>query len=72
MSFVRSDPFANAERGTHEKVAEWRKEVDNINRWLDGHCTRLNNEIEEEDLVGLREHLKLTEVCYLYQQSSVL
>ena len=62
MSFVKSDPFAEAQERTHERVVEWREKVGGVNRWLNSHRSKLDDESDDEDLVGLREHLKLTEV----------
>ena len=62
MSFVKSDPFAEAQERTQERVVEWREKVGGVNTWLNSHRSKLDNESDDEDLVGLREHLKLTEV----------
>ncbi|XP_048577507.1 dystrophin isoform X2 [Nematostella vectensis] len=53
-----SDPFADAENESRNKLATWRDNADEVRLWLKGQEFKIKPESEEEDIVGLKEQKK--------------
>lgn len=52
------DPFAEAEAESRERLGVWRDDADSVRRWIKQREPKLDNESDDEDLVGLKEQRK--------------
>jgi hypothetical protein len=64
------DPVAEAEAESRERLGVWRDDADSVRQWIKQKEPKLDDESDDEDLVGLKEQRKgLTAsiLLYIYQ-----
>lgn len=52
------DPFADAEAESRERLGVWRDDADSVRQWIKQREPKLDEESDDEDLVGLKAQRK--------------